>query len=159
MQGMPPPRYKIVERGRRLITVDVRTGAELGMSALLGADPVFSVARQKSMTAAAAQAEHGGDLMASTPDKRPTPDKASQGRSVSALAVNRVAHNTDPAGGRNAGRWMVVAFLAVLVVILVFSLYLWVPIAMLLWFPATRPLVIGLLKRGVAAARDWVNSG
>lgn len=35
MSNLPPPRYRIVERGRRLITVDALTGEEIGLGATL----------------------------------------------------------------------------------------------------------------------------
>lgn len=35
MSTLPPPRYRIVERGRRLITIDTLTGQEIGLGASL----------------------------------------------------------------------------------------------------------------------------
>jgi hypothetical protein len=45
MNGLPPSRYKIIERDRRLITIDTQTGLEAGTKPRLNAPP-SALARQ-----------------------------------------------------------------------------------------------------------------
>ena len=159
MITMPPPRYRIEEKGRRLITVDGATGQRVGLAAHLSGDPVFGVRVPSELKGGMPSAKAALETAPPATTKPsalalPRANAPDQKRIVRAPGAGL----SQVKSGSSTGRWIIVALLAVPLIFVVFALYLWVPIAVMLWFPATRPLVFAGFRKGWDALQRWVSS-
>lgn len=152
----PPPRYKIVERGRRLVTIDALTGVELGLSAQLrGRDPVFD-----AKPVARLEGKSGAHPAAHTPQATPNAPVAASpwgGRPGTSVDLSKLGNGTEvqPA----ALRWMVLLAAAGLIIFLLIISSLWIVIVAAFVFPLTRGFAVDLTKKLLARAADWARAG
>ena len=123
MLNMPPSRYKIIERDRRLVTIDTLTGAEMGAKAV----PV--------PTASAPQSE--ADMNARVSALGP------------ALKANRPSASTAPASGR-AGRIAILVMAGIAGLLFLILTGAWVVVAMALAFPPVRAVALTAVKTATA---------
>ncbi len=142
MITMPPPRYRIVERGRRLITVDTALSREVGLAASLPDDPVFRVAPVTAFTELRPHS-HAGQP-AYTP-------------SQSSLTAHLPAGLS--AGGNRQGRWAALLIGATGLVFVLFLTNLWIIIVLMMLNGTTRSWLSGALKPIALKAKAWADGG
>jgi hypothetical protein len=136
---LPPARYRVEERGRRLVTIDIRTGQEYGAD----------------IGHARAQKRDAGDATG------PTSQPASAPRSaLSALAANlpdraRAASTVQGQGKPGvAGKLVVLAMGSLLLIAFLIMTNLWFFAVIPLAIPQVRTVV---LTRGKAMLRKYLD--
>lgn len=160
MMTMPPPRYRIIERGRRLVTVDTMTGQEVGLSAHLRADPTFGVRKPTEIGAMeTTQAARSTAVVPVVAPQRSGAPVSSPWQPSAPRSMTGALTQGAPAAGNKAFRGIMVLVGVMIAIVLIFSLYLWFPIVALLWFPQTRPMVLDAAKKGIARLKAWVDAG
>ena len=137
MTGIPPSRYRVVERGRRLVVIDTRTGRPATHDpAPPGPDP-----------AAAAQ-----------PHREPTsPGRIGDRSDVPVLTTSPLYDLKGPRRivlddgfrtriGKAAGGWLIGLFIALIIVLLFFP-----------WL-IVLPVVLLIQRSNRAAIRQWITA-
>ena len=142
MNTMPPPRYRIMERGRRLITVDTATATEVGLAAQLGGDPVFMVSPVTSLTDLRPHS-HAGEA-AYTPAE---PKRAPQ------VIRAQMAGPTKPPA--MTGRWVVVLVGVMALIGFLIMTSLWIVVVLLLMNGTTRGWLAKGLKPLAIRIKEW----
>ena len=124
--AIPQPRYKIIERGRRLITIDTLTGAEIGT---------------KAEAPASASAGHGGT-------------KASERGSALTPIVKAIRHTADTPSSDKSGRIGILIAAGIAGVIFLFFTGAWVVVAIALAIPPARAAAFAAAKVAIGRFLD-----
>jgi hypothetical protein len=140
MITMPPPRYRIVERGRRLITVDTMLSREVGLAASLPDDPVFRVAPVTAMTALRPHSNVGQPAFA--PPQTSLTARLPPGMSGSS---------------NKQGRWATLLIAATGLVFVLFLTNLWIIILLMMLNGTTRSWLSAMLKPVALKAKAWAD--
>ncbi len=140
MITMPPPRYRIIERGRRLITVDTALSQEVGLAAALPDDPVFRVAPVTAL-AELRPHSHAGQPAYAPPQSSLT------------------AHMPSGMSGNRQGRWAILLIAATGLVFALFLTNLWIIVVLMMLNGTTRSWLSGALKPIALKAKAWADGG
>jgi hypothetical protein len=153
MQAPPPTRYRIEERGRRLVTIDSITGQAVGLSATLQGDLTFGVTKPTAeprlltqLASSATMTSAPATANAASTAPQPSPWRATARQTAGGSAKNGAG-----------GRWLILLVLSVPAIIMMFTFYLWVPLVMAFWFPFTRPFAKAALGKGWSRLSRWAN--
>lgn len=142
MNTMPPPRYRILERGRRLITVDTATATEVGLASRLGDDPVFMVSPVTSLTDLRPHS-HAGEAPFT-----PTP-------SQSAPQIIRAQMPGTAKPTAMTGRWAIVLAGCIAMIGFLIMTSLWIVVVLLLINGTTRGWLAKALKPLAIRIKEW----
>lgn len=142
MITVPPPRYRIIERGRRLITVDTALSREVGLAAALPDDPVFRVAPVTALTNLRPHSHAGQPAYA-------PPQESLTARLPPAMAGN----------GSKQGRWAIVLVAAAALIFTLFLTNLWIILVLLMINGTTRGWLSTGLKPMVLKVKAWADGG
>ncbi len=134
-------RYQIVERGRRLVTIDMETGAEIGQAANVPMD----LAASDSLKVSGQVQKPLGQLSSIE-----APQTSTQN-----MGLPR-PNNTVETSNR-MGRMMIVGFAGICIVAVIILLQLYFIIGAFLILPITRPLVLSLSSKIYKRVVAWVN--
>ena len=143
MNSMPPPRYRILERGRRLITVDTHTATEVGLAAQLGGDPVFMVSPVTSFTNLRPHS-HAGEPPFTPRSSTPAPHII-RAEMPSATATNP------------GGRWLLVLAAGIMFIGFLIMTSLWIVVLLLMVNGTTRGWVLNALKPLGQRIKSWAS--
>jgi hypothetical protein len=150
MMQSPPSRYRIVERGRRLVTIDTATGQEIGMGAWL---PNVNLEGAKQTVAPMRDRN--------TADKGDAPLQLIKAQIASASAPSALSPlSTSPAGSAservkadfspdNQGKGIGLIVGAVMLLIFLIATNLWPVPLFLMLVPQTRQWILPKLKAGL----------
>ncbi len=142
MITMPPPRYRIVERGRRLITVDTALSQEVGLAASLPDDPVFRVSPVTAL-ADLTPHSHAGQPAYERPANSPT------------LSLPPMS----AADGSKHGRWIIVMMAGGAVIFTLFLTNVWIILVLAMLNAKTRSLLANALKPLALKVKAWADGG
>ena len=140
--ALPPSRYRVEERGRRLVTIDTHTGREYGADMALGPAPV----RSQPVVARTAAPPTSTDLV-------------KQRSALSAVIAQVAARQPQPVIAvklKPGGAGKLIALVAGGLVLAVFLIVtnLWILVVLPLAIPQVRSFV---LPRGMAALKKYLD--
>ena len=151
MMTVPPPRYRVIERGRRLVTLDSLHGVEVGLASLLQGDPTFGISRPTPALEAAA----------AMPARMPVPQaRAAPLEAPPVRVIANAPHSSMPSAASVAeavqpGRVAVVAFGLLAITIFLIASSLWIGVVLLLWLPQSRGFILAGAKRAASRIGAW----
>lgn len=137
MQSPYPSRYRVIERGRRLITIDTQTGQEVGGLGTMPPPPPPQ---------AVMEAPEPSPVEVEAPIARPP---LSESRSALAPARPQVSVKLKP-----GGMLPLAVFVGVIVVIFLISTYLWVPLLLAMFVPQVRAAAFDKAKAAIRKIKD-----
>lgn len=139
MQSPYPSRYRVIERGRRLITIDTLTGEEVGGLRAMPAPPSTTLDRPGS-----AEPEPASPRI-----EAPQIARAPLSETVSALSVRRAPQKLQLSGKLPL---VVAGGIALIIFLIVTNLWIFVVIAFLV--PQIRAAVFAQAKTAIAKLKD-----
>lgn len=151
----PPTRYRVVERGRRLVTIDTHTGEEFGAGLRAASDPA---APRMGMMSAPPAAVPLSPLEAPAfedryqePDTRieAEPPPLSEARSALSPARPAVTVKLKP-----GGMLPLAVFIGVIVVIFLIATNLWVFVLIAMLVPQIRAAAFDKAKAAIRKLKD-----
>lgn len=137
MQSPYPSRYRVIERGRRLVTVDTLSGEEFGGVGAAPAPPPIQLEMQAPEPVRA-------DIEASVA-------RAPLSEAVSALSPTRPQVSVKLKPG---GMLPLAVFVSVIAVIFLISTYLWVPLLLAMLVPQIRAAAFDKAKAAIKKIKD-----
>lgn len=143
----PPTRYRVVERGRRLVTIDTHTGEEFGAGLRAASDPV------PRRTTMAAPPTLPPVYEAPEPEQRieadPAPPPLSEIRSALSPARPPVTVKLKP-----GGMLPLAVFVSVIVIIFLIATNLWIFVLIAMLVPQIRAAVLDKAKAAIRKLKD-----
>lgn len=151
----PPSRYRVVERGRRLVTIDTHTGEEFGAGLRAASDPA---APRQTMSAPPVMTPLAPPESPAFEDREPEaefriepePAPLSEMRS-SALSPARPPVTVKIKPG---GMLPLAVFVGVIVVIFLIATNLWIFVLIAMLVPQIRAAALGKAKAAIRKLKD-----
>jgi hypothetical protein len=148
LSRLPPTRWRVVERGRRLVTIDTTTGEGIGLGAILPETNLDARPRDH-------QPRPAQRATLAAPAKASVPIVKDSSRPVAVSATRSALPALSPASQNNANKMILLSVAAIFLLFMLIFSGAWVFVAVALFFAPVRQAILPPIWSRIKA---WLQS-